>query len=31
VDTPGIIFYISLAVFGIILTYRSVESYRWRG
>jgi ABC-2 type transport system permease protein len=31
VDTPGIIFYISLAIFGIVLTYRSVESYRWRG
>ncbi len=31
VDTPGVIFYISLTVFGILLTYRSVESYRWRG
>ena len=31
VDTSDVIFYLSLAGLGLLLTYRSVESIRWRG
>lgn len=31
VDTSHVIFYVSLAGLGLLLTYRSVESFRWRG
>lgn len=31
IDTSNVIFYASLATLGLILTYRSVESFRWRG
>lgn len=31
IDSANIIFYVSLAALGLLLTYRSVESFRWRG
>ena len=30
-STSNVIFYLSLAFVGIFLTYRSVDSLRWRG
>lgn len=31
VSTPHVIFYLTLMTFGLFLTYRSIESLRWRG
>ena len=30
-STPHVIFYLSLTTLGLFLTYRSIESMRWRG
>lgn len=31
IDTKSVVFYLSFIVFGIYLTYRSIDSMRWRG
>jgi ABC-2 type transport system permease protein len=30
-STSNVIFYLSLTIVGVFLTYRSVDSLRWRG